>query len=261
MNNFTFGDESFGYYETIAGGAGAGPTWRGQSGVHTAMTNTRITDPEIFERRYPVLLRRFSLRPGSGGVGRNPGGDGIIREVEFLRPLTVGILSERRVFRPYGLEGGGDGQVGENFIITREQTATDDQKDATPAAAGEDGAAKSKRGRAKKPSTTAAAAATESSQSSSSSSYTTRIINIGGKNTYQVAPHDRIRIVTPGGGGWGAPGDESASLGGGGTKRKHDDDGAAGEESALGQSKKAREVTAAFSHGSVAAWQSLQEQA
>ena len=117
MNNFTFGNADFGYYETIGGGAGAGPGWAGQSGVHVHMTNTRITDPEILERRYPVLLREFSLRRGSGGRGRWPGGEGLIREVEFLAPLNVAILSERRVFAPYGMAGGGPGARGRNTFI------------------------------------------------------------------------------------------------------------------------------------------------
>ena len=82
MNNFTMGDAGFGYYETIAGGSGAGPAWHGRSGVHTHMTNTRITDPEILERRFPVVLREFSLRRGSGGAGRFRGGDGVVREIE-----------------------------------------------------------------------------------------------------------------------------------------------------------------------------------
>ena len=81
MNNLTFGDAAMGYYETICGGAGAGPGWHGRSGVHTHMTNTRITDPEILERRFPVVLHTFSLRDGSGGLGRWHGGDGVIREV------------------------------------------------------------------------------------------------------------------------------------------------------------------------------------
>jgi 5-oxoprolinase (ATP-hydrolysing) len=89
MNNTTFGDSGLGYYETIAGGAGAGPTWDGRSGVHTHMTNTRITDPEILERRYPIVLKSFGLRSGSGGAGRHPGGDGVVRELEFLRPMQV----------------------------------------------------------------------------------------------------------------------------------------------------------------------------
>jgi 5-oxoprolinase (ATP-hydrolysing) len=120
MNNFTFGNARFGYYETIGGGAGAGPTWHGQTGVHTHMTNTRITDPEILERRYPLLLREFSIRAGSGGEGRHRGGDGLVREVEFLEPLNMAILSERRVFAPYGLEGGEPGKRGENIFIHRD---------------------------------------------------------------------------------------------------------------------------------------------
>lgn len=117
MNNLTFGDSTFGYYETIGGGAGAGPTWHGQSGVHTHMTNTRITDPEILERRYPVVLREFSIRQNSGGTGLYNGGNGLIREIEFLSPLNVAILSERRNNSPYGLLGGKDGAKGENYHI------------------------------------------------------------------------------------------------------------------------------------------------
>jgi 5-oxoprolinase (ATP-hydrolysing) len=85
MNNLTFGDETMGYYETIAGGAGAGPTWIGCSAVHTHMTNTRITDVEILERRYPVIVRQFGIRPHSGGDGRYRGGDGVIRQLEFTK--------------------------------------------------------------------------------------------------------------------------------------------------------------------------------
>lgn len=115
--------EGWGYYETIAGGAGAGPGWTGASGVHTHMTNTRITDGEsmrnvfgfsvdnlVFERRYPVILREFSLRPGSGGKGKYHGGDGVVRDIEFRIPCQVSILSERRVYRPYGLHGGQDAE-------------------------------------------------------------------------------------------------------------------------------------------------------
>eukprot|EP00927_Polykrikos_kofoidii_P049315 TRINITY_DN4338_c0_g1_i1.p1 TRINITY_DN4338_c0_g1~~TRINITY_DN4338_c0_g1_i1.p1 ORF type:complete len:1313 (+),score=238.34 TRINITY_DN4338_c0_g1_i1:525-4463(+) len=112
MNNLTFGDDTMGYYETICGGAGAGPDWDGCSGVHTHMTNTRITDPEILERRYPIILRAFGLRPGSGGRGRHRGGDGVIRSLEFTRQLTLSLLSERRSFAPYGLEGGESGMRG-----------------------------------------------------------------------------------------------------------------------------------------------------
>lgn len=120
MNNLTFGDKSMGYYETIAGGAGAGPSWHGCSGVHTHMTNTRITDPEIFEKRYPVVLRQFSLRSNSGGNGKFHGGEGVIREIEFTRPLQVSILSERRSFAPYGMAGGEDGARGLNLLIRKE---------------------------------------------------------------------------------------------------------------------------------------------
>ncbi len=151
MNNLTFGSDSFGYYETIGGGAGAGPGWDGQSGVHTHMTNTRITDPEILEQRYPVLLREFSIRRGSGGAGRHRGGDGLVREIEFLEPLQVSILSERRVFAPYGLAGGESGARGRNTFIRR------------------DG----------------------------------RRINLGAKNEIRAGRGDRIRIETPGGGGYG----------------------------------------------------------
>ncbi|GMF21743.1 unnamed protein product [Phytophthora lilii] len=117
MNNLTFGSATLGgYYETIAGGAGAGPSWNGRSGIHTHMTNTRITDPEILEKRFPVLLRAFHLREGSGGAGKFRGGDGVVRQLEFLEGMTVSILSERRAFQPYGLEGGEPGARGINLL-------------------------------------------------------------------------------------------------------------------------------------------------
>jgi 5-oxoprolinase (ATP-hydrolysing) len=119
MNNFTFGGDdgsSRSYYETIAGGSGAGPTWHGQSAVQVHMTNTRITDPEVLERRFPVLLHTFAIRRGSGGKGKFRGGDGVVRIVQFLRPLTAGILSERRVLRPKGLCGGSDAKRGLNLL-------------------------------------------------------------------------------------------------------------------------------------------------
>lgn len=121
MNNLTFGDDTFGYYETIGGGSGAGPSWEGTSGVQCHMTNTRMTDPEIFEQRYPVLLHRFGLRENSGGAGLNRGGDGLVREIEFRRPVVVSILSERRVHAPRGLRGGKDGARGSNFLITKDK--------------------------------------------------------------------------------------------------------------------------------------------
>ncbi|RDW78259.1 hypothetical protein BP5796_06111 [Coleophoma crateriformis] len=127
MNNLTFGyggtdsagnvTKGFGYYETIAGGAGAGDDWQGQDGVHTNATNTRMTDPEVFEKRYPVILREFSIRKGSGGKGRNRGGDGCIRDIEIRRPMQVSILSERRVIAPYGMAGGEEGKRGVNIWI------------------------------------------------------------------------------------------------------------------------------------------------
>jgi len=153
MNNLTFGTESWGFYETIGGGAGAGPTFQGASGVHVHLTNTRITDVEVLERRHPVLVREFSLRRGSGGAGRFPGGDGLVREIEFLEPLEVAILSERRVLAPFGLEGGAPGARGRNLILRADGS----------------------------------------------------VVDLGGKGRGEVAPGDRIRIETPGGGGFGAP--------------------------------------------------------
>ena len=102
MNNFTFGNELYGYYETICVGVGAANNYHGEDSVHTHMTNTRITDVEILERRYPLILKQFSVRPNTGGEGQFKGGNGVNRELEFLEPLQVGILSERRVFSPSG---------------------------------------------------------------------------------------------------------------------------------------------------------------
>lgn len=115
MNNLTFGDDTFGYYETIAGGAGAGRGFHGASGVHTHMTNTRITDPEVLETRFPVRLLRFQIRRGSGGAGKWRGGDGLIRTIQALRPLRFSILSERRKTAPFGLAGGEPGARGRNL--------------------------------------------------------------------------------------------------------------------------------------------------
>jgi 5-oxoprolinase (ATP-hydrolysing) len=117
MNNFTFGTEDWGYYETICGGAGAGPGYAGASAVHTHMTNTRITDPEVLERRYPVVLREFSIRRGSGGAGAYRGGDGVVRAVEFREAMSAGILAERRTTAPYGLNGGNSGASGCNRLL------------------------------------------------------------------------------------------------------------------------------------------------
>ncbi|KAJ2926115.1 hypothetical protein H1R20_g10974, partial [Candolleomyces eurysporus] len=126
-NNLTFGAggkdkdgkniAGWGYYETIAGGSGAGSGWHGTDGVHTHITNTRIGDVEILERRYPVMIHRFGLREGSGGVGKWHGGEGVVREIEFLEPMQVSMLSERRTRQPYGMEGGGPGGLGRNTWI------------------------------------------------------------------------------------------------------------------------------------------------
>jgi 5-oxoprolinase (ATP-hydrolysing) len=146
MNNLTFGDGRFGYYETIAGGAGATATADGASGVHTHMTNTRITDPEVLEARFPVRLQEFSLRPGSGGDGIHRGGDGVIRDIQLLVPMQVSILSERRTRTPFGLKGGRPGVCGRNLHNGRE---------------------------------------------------------LGGKASFEARAGDRIRVETPGGGGYG----------------------------------------------------------
>lgn len=106
----------FAYGETICGGAGAGPTWNGASAVHVHMTNTRISDVEVLEKRYPILLREFSIRRGSGGRGQRNGGDGVTRVIECREPLTFSMISERRVSRPYGMDGGEEGEAGQNLI-------------------------------------------------------------------------------------------------------------------------------------------------
>lgn len=116
MNNFLFGNDEFGYYETIGGGSGAGENFDGTSGVHTHMTNTRITDPEVMELRYPVYLKRFEIRENSGGKGQFDGGDGIIREVEFLEKVEVSLIRQHQVQEPYGIRGGGNGKVGRHIL-------------------------------------------------------------------------------------------------------------------------------------------------
>ncbi|KAF5366568.1 hypothetical protein D9758_008983 [Tetrapyrgos nigripes] len=177
-NNLTFGAggkdkdgkalPGWGYYETIAGGSGAGPHWHGTDGVHTHITNTRIGDVEILERRYPVLLTQFGLRNGSAGVGKWRGGEGVVREIEFLEPMQVSILSERRTRQPYGMEGGGPGALGRNTWIKQLRKEDGDVVEENDL----DG---------------------------------TREINIGGKATVWMGKGDLLRIETPGGGAWGAP--------------------------------------------------------
>ena len=116
MNNFTFGTDRYQYYETIAGGAGAGPDFDGASAVQTHMTNSRLTDPEVLETRFPVLLEEFSIRRGSGGAGAHRGGDGAVRRLRFLEPMEAGILSNRRKVPPFGLAGGADGACGRTSV-------------------------------------------------------------------------------------------------------------------------------------------------
>ena len=182
-NNLTFGFggnqangadavKGFGYYETIAGGSGAGPSWDGTNGVHTHMTNTRITDAEVFERRYPVLLREFSLRKGSGGQGQHVGGEGVVRDIEFRIPVQASILSERRVYHPYGLQGGGDAACGLNTWIRKVKMRDDKGEEVV----------------------------------------VERRVNLGGKNTASMQAGERIVVETPGGGGWGKVGEDSRAV-------------------------------------------------
>jgi 5-oxoprolinase (ATP-hydrolysing) len=125
MNNLTFGDAGHQYYETIAGGSGAGAGFDGASGVQTHMTNSRLTDPEVLESRHPVLVREFRYRRGSGGAGRHRGGDGLVRAIEFRAPMTVAVLSNHRRIAPFGLHGGAPGATGINRI-ERADGATQD---------------------------------------------------------------------------------------------------------------------------------------
>ena len=153
MNNFLFGNEDFGYYETIGGGSGAGPGWNGLSGTHVHMSNTAITDPEILERRFPVRLRAFSLREGSGGGGKWSGGLGLVREVEFLEAMTVSFLMQRRVRGPGGTEGGAAGLPGRQIKLLCDGSVEE----------------------------------------------------LPGVCSFEVQSGERVRILTPGGGGWGVP--------------------------------------------------------
>jgi 5-oxoprolinase (ATP-hydrolysing) len=151
MNNWLMGSSSFGYYETIGGGSGATAAGRGADAVHCHMTNTRLTDPEVLETRYPVVLREFSIRRGSGGAGCHRGGDGMIREIEFRTELTVSLLTSRRVNSPYGMQGGMPGATGLNQLLRDGQPPRE----------------------------------------------------LDSRCEIQVKPGDRLRIETPGGGGWG----------------------------------------------------------
>lgn len=205
-NNLTFGFggnkdgekaiQGFGYYETIAGGSGAGPYWNGTNGVHTHMSNTRITDTEVFERRYPVILREFSLRAGSHGAGQHKGGDGVIRDIEFRIPVQVSILSERRVYHPYGLAGGEDAQCGLNIWVRNVPKVKD-----SDTAVGQNG-----HGDQQSNGGSGEEVANNGEQNGNvpvSESQGVRYINLGAKNTASMTPGDRIIVMTPGGGGWG----------------------------------------------------------
>ncbi|MGH7112660.1 MAG: hydantoinase B/oxoprolinase family protein, partial [Stellaceae bacterium] len=116
MNNFLFGNARFQYYETICGGSGAGPGFAGTAAIQTHMTNTRMTDPEVLELSYPVRLERFAIRHGSGGAGRWRGGDGAVRRIRALKPMTAVIVASRRVVPPFGLAGGADGAAGRQWV-------------------------------------------------------------------------------------------------------------------------------------------------
>ncbi len=129
-NNFTFGNDRHQYYETICGGSGAGPDFDGTDAVHTHMTNTRLTDPEVLEWRFPVMVERFAIRHGSGGPGAHPGGNGVIRRIRFLEDMTAAILSSHRRVPPHGIDGGGPGMIGRNAVeradgTVEELTGTD----------------------------------------------------------------------------------------------------------------------------------------
>jgi N-methylhydantoinase B len=151
MNNVLIGNDHFAYYETVAGGQGGRPTGPGQSGVQTGMTNTENTPLESLGQHYPFRVTRYTLREGSGGTGVHPGGEGIEREILFETAATLSLMGERRRHRPWGLNGGGPGAVGEDWLIRAD---------------GEQ-------------------------------------VRLGGKTTLAVEAGDRLRVLTPGGGGWG----------------------------------------------------------
>jgi len=131
MNNFTFGNKQYQYYETICGGAGAGNGFNGADAVHTHMTNSRLTDPEVLEWRFPVLVEDFSIRENSGGKGQYQGGNGVIRRIKFLEAMTAGILSGRRKFVPFGLAGGESGKPGRNAVERKDGTVEELESTAT----------------------------------------------------------------------------------------------------------------------------------
>jgi 5-oxoprolinase (ATP-hydrolysing) len=122
MNNFTFGNEQHQYYETICGGSGAGATFDGTDAVQTHMTNSRLTDPEVLEWRFPVMVEAFSIRSNSGGTGKHRGGNGTIRRMQFRSCMTAAILSGHRIVPPFGLAGGKPGMTGRNLIVRQDGT-------------------------------------------------------------------------------------------------------------------------------------------
>jgi N-methylhydantoinase B len=152
MNNILIGNDDFAYYETMGGGQGGRPGRAGQSGIQTGMTNTENTPIESLDSHYPIRVERYTLRRGSGGVGRFRGGEGIEREIRFLSDATLSLMGERRRHQPWGLAGGGAGAVGEDWLIRR-----NGQRERLPA-----------------------------------------------KSTVEVQRDDRLLVLTPGGGGWGA---------------------------------------------------------
>jgi 5-oxoprolinase (ATP-hydrolysing) len=125
MNNVTFGNERHQYYETVASGSGAGPGYDGTSVVQTHMTNSRLTDPEVLEWRFPVLVDSFAIRRGSGGDGRWRGGDGAVRRLRFRERMMVSTLSQHRRVPPYGMAGGAPGALGRNLVRRADGTVVE----------------------------------------------------------------------------------------------------------------------------------------
>jgi 5-oxoprolinase (ATP-hydrolysing) len=247
-NNLTFGAggknkdgtnvAGWGYYETIAGGSGAGPGFAGTSGVHTHITNTRIGDIEILERRYPVLIREFGLRDDSKGTGEWDGGEGVRRvlEVRGVKGMQVSIMSERRTRQPYGLHGGNPGGMGRNTWIKRCRQEDGDLPSLdTNLSPDSDSSSDSDSPKTPDPSNESPANAGTGSPDDTSTQIKmtdptdptllvpaplTREINIGGKATVWMGEGDRLVIETPGGGAWGAPSSESQAKKVGDDKKK-----------------------------------------
>ncbi|MEE8559810.1 MAG: hydantoinase B/oxoprolinase family protein, partial [Alphaproteobacteria bacterium] len=160
MNNFTFGNARYQYYETVCGGSGAGPDFDGTDAVHTHMTNSRLTDPEVLEWRFPVLVESFGIRRGSGGAGAHRGGDGAIRRIRFREAMTAAILSSHRKVAPFGAAGGDPGALGHNWVERADGT----------------------------------------------------VVELSGTDQVEVGPGDVFVIETPGGGGYGAPGQHKEAV-------------------------------------------------